>query len=350
MSDPMTNMGADDVLASIRRLVSETYDPKLRQKTPERVPDRLVLSPDLRVVEGRSDASVFVEQSDPQAKPAPTAAPFMLKTQVAKDAPVGDTVQKPVKTQSDGAGTADALFETMNAKIAASSEQENDRDATKAAPFTIDAKLDVQSQKWPSEFDDIPNAQAADHAAKLSLEQRIAELESAVESQVQDWDSDGSDDFDDAAAHGVSQAFAQSGARVLNFRSAELAPHIQPAPAGSIGHTATPTTVFEDAVKAETHVSDDLHRTLDRTVQADHNTNIPVPETQDDALQGPVDDDLPLAGYSSDELLDEDTLRDMVTDVIRQELQGALGERITANVRRLVRREVRRAMTLREFD
>lgn len=48
--------------------------------------------------------------------------------------------------------------------------------------------------------------------------------------------------------------------------------------------------------------------------------------------------------------LDEDTLRDMVSDIVRQELQGALGERITRNVRKLVRREIHRALASRDFD
>jgi hypothetical protein len=49
-------------------------------------------------------------------------------------------------------------------------------------------------------------------------------------------------------------------------------------------------------------------------------------------------------------LLDEDALREMVADIVRQELQGALGERITRNVRKLVRREIHRALMAQEFE
>ncbi len=49
-------------------------------------------------------------------------------------------------------------------------------------------------------------------------------------------------------------------------------------------------------------------------------------------------------------VIDEDMLRDMVADIVRQELTGAMGERITRNVRKLVRREIHRAMVAREFD
>lgn len=48
--------------------------------------------------------------------------------------------------------------------------------------------------------------------------------------------------------------------------------------------------------------------------------------------------------------IDEDTLREMVVDIVRQELQGALGERITRNVRKLVRREIHRMLISQDFE
>ncbi len=63
--------------------------------------------------------------------------------------------------------------------------------------------------------------------------------------------------------------------------------------------------------------------------------------------QQDADADL-LAGR--DDFLDEDALRDLVADIVRQELQGALGERITRNVRKLVRREIHRALASQELD
>lgn len=47
---------------------------------------------------------------------------------------------------------------------------------------------------------------------------------------------------------------------------------------------------------------------------------------------------------------DEDTLRPIVAKLIREELQGELGERITRNVRKLVRREILRALNSREIE
>lgn len=49
-------------------------------------------------------------------------------------------------------------------------------------------------------------------------------------------------------------------------------------------------------------------------------------------------------------LVDEDQLKEMVAAMVRAELQGPLGERITRNVRKLVRREIHRALLTRDLD
>lgn len=46
-------------------------------------------------------------------------------------------------------------------------------------------------------------------------------------------------------------------------------------------------------------------------------------------------------------LQDEDVLRAVIRDVLREELQGAMGERVTRNLRKLIRAEVARALTAR---
>jgi hypothetical protein len=53
---------------------------------------------------------------------------------------------------------------------------------------------------------------------------------------------------------------------------------------------------------------------------------------------------------ADESILDEDTLRDLVSQMVREELQGELGDRITRNVRKLVRREIQRALASREFE
>ncbi len=52
----------------------------------------------------------------------------------------------------------------------------------------------------------------------------------------------------------------------------------------------------------------------------------------------------------TDTYLDEEALRALVSEMVRAELQGELGDRITRNVRKLVRREIHRALASRDFD
>ena len=45
---------------------------------------------------------------------------------------------------------------------------------------------------------------------------------------------------------------------------------------------------------------------------------------------------------------DEAALRELVAEIVREELRGSFGERITSNIRKLVRREILRAQSLRD--
>ncbi|MFE3837942.1 hypothetical protein [Pseudogemmobacter sonorensis] len=68
--------------------------------------------------------------------------------------------------------------------------------------------------------------------------------------------------------------------------------------------------------------------------------------------EGGVEAGLRASGlFEADEtLFDEKLLREIVREIIREELAGTLGERITRNVRKLVRVEVNRALTTRDLD
>ena len=72
---------------------------------------------------------------------------------------------------------------------------------------------------------------------------------------------------------------------------------------------------------------------------------------EDAGLEDDVDNLAQEEAIASDEaLLDEDALRDLIADIVREELQGALGERITRNVRKLVRREIQRALAVQDLE
>jgi hypothetical protein len=48
--------------------------------------------------------------------------------------------------------------------------------------------------------------------------------------------------------------------------------------------------------------------------------------------------------------MSEETLRPIVVQIIREELAGELGEKITRNVRKLVRREINRMLASHDLD
>lgn len=51
-----------------------------------------------------------------------------------------------------------------------------------------------------------------------------------------------------------------------------------------------------------------------------------------------------------DGFVDEDALREVIAEVVREELQGEMGVRITRNIRKLVRREIRLALAAQDLD
>ena len=86
-----------------------------------------------------------------------------------------------------------------------------------------------------------------------------------------------------------------------------------------------------------------------------------------DGLGKPVEradgDTPPMADDDDSDVLDEDTLREIIVSIVRQELdgglvaqavreelQGDLGTRITSNIRKLVRREINLALTAQGLD
>lgn len=132
----------------------------------------------------------------------------------------------------------------------------------------------------------------AKRADRAGLEATIAELEAAVTAQPDDWEPDEGEVFDDAAwAASAFQLHA-----------------------------------IADAVEFEIGATDDL-------------------ETQD--LSAPeADKDVP--GIPAE--IDVEALRAIVVEVLREELNGEMGERITRNVRKLVRREINRVLVSRDLD
>lgn len=139
----------------------------------------------------------------------------------------------------------------------------------------------------------------APQADREGLEATIAELEAAVTAQADDWEPDEGEGFEE--------------------------------------HTAWAVSAFESPPEAADATVEDVSKPEKVDEMAERLDALDM-----DALETAVAARL-TAG------LDEKTLRALVVATVHEELSGELGERITRNVRKLVRREINRVLASREL-
>ncbi len=281
MSDPVTNAEVEDVLSSIRRLVSEDKRPLQAQK-PMPVNDRLVLTPALRVADPIEDQSEETVDEKDQVS----------DDEVLFDDPAHDYEADPYNfaDEEDEDGESDAAESDTNQELGSDLHDQGNSD------------LDADEG-------DADN-QGMGKAASLSA--KIEALETAIGNISDTWEPDdtGGDDY--------------SG-------------------------TDAPPMVWEDDVMRDAMgapLYDAKDEVSDRVEEF-----ISVADVESETTQtaDSVEEDS-FAFAPDDQLIDEEALRDLVSDIVRSELQGALGERITRNVRKLVRREIHRALTAQDLE
>jgi hypothetical protein len=151
------------------------------------------------------------------------------------------------------------------------------------------------------------------------LELRIAELEKAVGGVAGDWEPDGSEAVDEETPKRF--AFAPPHQETHQETCVAEAPRTETAPVAG---------------------------------RADEATEDPggVPEMPEIARSAEIArrDDTDIIQVFDGVEIDEEHLREIVAQMVRAELQGELGERITRNVRKLVRREIHQALLTRNLD
>lgn len=67
-----------------------------------------------------------------------------------------------------------------------------------------------------------------------------------------------------------------------------------------------------------------------------------------EGLDGDSDDDDTDAVQAAAPILDEESLRSLINQIVREELQGELGDRIGRNLRKMIRREIVQILDERE--
>ncbi len=208
----------------------------------------------------------------------------------------------------------------------------------------VEAAAEEPAAKEAASNETAPKESAPDFAfasGRLrALTARAAEFETAVASREDHWDPDGTTDDDNNATQLVATL-----------------PWLDHSPDedGSADDTSTDDSSADDTSAETPHSANDTEG-LDPFVPEEDDADeanfyaeddpAPTPKAPGNAFM--AEDDLLEEG--ADTFLDEDALRDLVSEIVRQELQGSLGERITRNVRKLVRREIQRALAAQELE
>lgn len=289
MSEPVTNVEIEDVLSSIRRLVTESGS--------------------------KPDENAFVlenaeRSSDKAVEQVAKAVSDQNKGQVD---PVSETALEQEDRALDKLVLTPALRVAEPDDVSDSAEEVEPEVSSEAEEV---GNTDEESQTDEAQFaevqeEDLTDEHSEEAAAEDSFKGRIERLETAVASQPQDWEEDEPEDQTAVQSFETLQWEDHTDEATLDEAATFIAPQ--------------PESVEEDEEQVE--------------------------EAQERAVDAAATEEAREFDFLGDDtLIDEEMLREMVADIVRQELQGALGERITRNVRKLVRREIQRALMAQELD
>ncbi len=152
-----------------------------------------------------------------------------------------------------------------------------------------------------------------------------------------------------AAAPSVADTTAAPEPNQIQPAPAEPARAIPPAPPMSASaETVITDPGLEDAIveAAETALTEATISDIETQIASDGD------DWETDDVFVTENDPSPTAPMSAPLVnqMDKAALKSMVSDLLREELRGEMGERITRNVRKLVRREIQRALTAQRLD
>ncbi|WP_120633241.1 hypothetical protein [Ruegeria sp. EL01] len=271
MSDGVVKAGIEDVLSSVKRLVSDDGRKKSvsDQGSGGRKPGRLVLTDALRIGKpAKVEEGAGPLKLDPEYSAEESAKPMLLR---ACDI---------VRTEA----AANQVEETQDAKAANAAD----------TPQHADSSNDPTS----------------------SLSAKIEALEAAIARTEDQWEPDG--DSDDAYSGTPTHALRWNVEEVNTQTDQEDLAKLDGTESEEVDEDSAQTAKFvrDPEVLASPPSEEDPADTIDQAVAT----------------------------------MDEEELRRLIAEVVRQELQGALGERITRNVRKMVRREIARALAALEVD
>lgn len=356
MSDPVSKQEIEDVLASIRRLVASDPRPAAdRGGAPLSEGQRLVLSPAHRVDghdEGRGetpttpptaigDSAAPTTSGDGGGRQRGMAGSGLLSGSLPTEDL--DAEGQDSDGPDDGAVRA-ALHAVGTAAPDAGRAGEQGSDAGAAAVGPADEGAWGEGIGHEGlEHEDAASEDTGKGNDGGSLSDRIAGLEAIISARDdEDWDSE--DIATQPGGSGLSDLLNRG---VVDEAAAPA--EFDGDATGVIAKDASADTgIVQDSRERETSVPGDVPdgADADTGLAADPDLAKAIFARSGTGSAG-TSDETPRPDETA--VLDEAALREIVAEIVRAELQGRLGERITSNVRKLVRREVHRILAERDF-
>lgn len=367
MSDPVTSMDVEDVLSSIRRLVSEeaksagsrdgsgaqadiheaaenaadqAFEDATRnhdgEEAPEGVPpsnevseegsgapQKLVLTAALRVAD--TD-----QTSDAESESKPERSSRRERAHLRSVSP-GDTAE-----------TLGGFSRHLSSVLDQTSEDflfDRARRAMEGGSYDEEAAMPVVQSDVSDHAEPSSQPEAADEPDQTRTSP-FSDLGRILKNQETDAVTD------ETEQHDAGQVQAELDDQSPAMMAHDTAPTEDVTPEAADGaefhHQETQDQDAHDNAPA-----DDIAGQAD---DHDENQHQGMRHSHQDDQPEPEDAESEAVNLMEETILDEETLREMVSDMVREELQGELGDRITRNVRKLVRREIQRAIATREFE
>lgn len=377
MKEAESDFEIEDVLSSIRRLVSQdgraprVQRASFRHSASAQDDNCLVLTPAQRIAQAQ--------------KPVVVAA-------VAPEAPAADIGEELGRLESAisemEAAAAEAEIEPAAEPEAAVADfiAPKRPDAVLADEADLDAvEVDENAEEAPPSLTvDLPEFDAAEETAPVSHAAEDVVAEAAPELAVAETVGEILAMEVERFALSVASARPAADALFAGYevvgpvevdQAAEvdqMAEELADLPEPDLMETIEPVSEPEDAAAAVAVILEadmeveDVVETADASVAEDVATELEPDETPQvmervspqilraEAIRSPrlqvAEDEDPLFDAIAVPEFDEEALRIMVAQLIREELRGVLGERITHNVRKLVRREIQRALAGHELE
>lgn len=370
MSERLSSVEIEDVLSSIRRLVSEDLRPGAKAEAaaaaaPDAAPsappaaepagaDKLILTPALRIGPDAEAAATApeAEVAMPSFQSVRQGRGASVVDRVTRAMPEGDwepVAEAAAAPRSDWATEAEAAVEAAGAAWSEAPVAPVEQPADPMIAPAVEAEEDAGNEAvasapedWPAS--DVPEANWSDPGAQAPMEAEQPEDPGWSEVEPMAIDRPAAERLEPVALRDEEGGAmpdpldpTEEEARVTGDAPADLPDWARmeaeaqempdPGPSAASGPSAAPRQDAGWADAAEAEIRRELEDDATATVFARFD-----------------DED------HDERHFDEEMLRDLVRDIIREELQGALGERITRNVRKLVRAEIARALAVRDFE